>query len=95
VLAWILNRCAGTVAAIDTPIGNMPRPGDLDIAGLDISAEALAELSAVPNAAWRKEMASIRTYLLEFGSHLPAVMLAQIDEISRRLAADQHSSQTK
>ena len=95
VLAWILDRCAGTVAAIDTPIGNMPRPSDLDIAGLDISAEALAELSAVPNAAWRKEMASIRTYLLEFGSHLPAVMLAQIDEISRRLAADQHSSQTK
>src|SRR5580658_5655460 len=85
VLAWILDRCAGTVAAIDTPIGNMPRPGDLDIAGLDISAEALAELSAVPNAAWRKEMASIRTYLLEFGSHLPAVMLAQIDEVERRL----------
>ena len=56
VLAWMLDRCAGKVGALDTPIGNMPRPGDLNTAGLDISREALAELTAVPNAAWRKEI---------------------------------------
>ena len=87
VLAWVLDRCAGKGGAVDTPIGHMPRPGDLDTAGLDISPEALAELTAVPNGAWRREMASIREYLQGFGSHLPAAMLAQVDEVERRLAA--------
>jgi phosphoenolpyruvate carboxykinase (GTP) len=87
VLTWILDRCAGNVDAVDTPIGNIPRPGDLNTAGLDISAAALAELTAVPNAAWRKEIESFRQYLLEFGPHLPGAMLAEIDEVARRLAA--------
>jgi phosphoenolpyruvate carboxykinase (GTP) len=87
VLAWILDRCAGNVGALDTPIGNMPQPGDLNTAGLDISPEALSELTAVPNAAWRKEIASFRQYLLEYGSHLPGAMLAQADEVARRLEA--------
>jgi phosphoenolpyruvate carboxykinase (GTP) len=87
VLAWVLDRCAGKGGAVDTPIGHMPRPADLDTAGLDISPEALAVLTAVPNGAWRREMASIREYLQGFGSHLPAAMLAQVDEVERRLAA--------
>src|ERR1700728_2045523 len=87
VLAWILDRCAGSAGAVDTPIGNMPRPGDINTAGLDISAEALAELTAVPNAAWRNEIASFRQYLLEYGSHLPPAMLAEVDEVARRLEA--------
>jgi phosphoenolpyruvate carboxykinase (GTP) len=87
VLAWILDRCQGRVGAVDTPIGHMPRPGDLNTAGLDISPEALAELTAVPNAAWRQEIANLREYLLEYGSHLPAAMLAEADQLERRLAA--------
>jgi phosphoenolpyruvate carboxykinase (GTP) len=87
VLAWILDRCAGSAGAVDTPIGNMPRPGDLNTAGLDISPEALAELTAVPNAAWRQEIAGLRQYLLEYGSHLPGAMLAEADEVARRLEA--------
>jgi phosphoenolpyruvate carboxykinase (GTP) len=87
VLAWILDRCAGSAAAADTPIGNMPRPGDINTTGLDISAEALAELTAVPNAAWRKEIASFRQYLLEYGSRLPPAMLSEVDEVARRLEA--------
>jgi phosphoenolpyruvate carboxykinase (GTP) len=87
VLAWILDRCQGSVGAVDTPIGHMPRPGDLNTAGLDISPEALAELTAVPNAAWRQEIANLRAYLLEYGSHLPAAMLAEADQVERRLAA--------
>jgi phosphoenolpyruvate carboxykinase (GTP) len=87
VLAWILDRCQGSVGAVDTPIGHMPRPGDLNTAGLDISPEALAELTAVPNAAWRQEIANLRAYLLEYGSHLPPAMLAEADQVERRLAA--------
>jgi phosphoenolpyruvate carboxykinase (GTP) len=88
VLDWILNRCAGSAAAIDTPIGYMPRPDDLNTNGMDISPETLAELTAAPNAAWRQEIAGFRQYLLEFGPHLPGAILAEVDEIQRRLAAN-------
>jgi phosphoenolpyruvate carboxykinase (GTP) len=91
VLAWILDRCAGRAGAADTPIGNMPRPGDINTAGLDIGTQGLVELTTVPNASWQKEMADFRQYLLEFGSHLPASMLAQVDEVARRLEAAQNA----
>ena len=87
VLAWILDRCAGNASAVDTPIGNMPRPGDVNTSGLDISPAALAELTAVPIAAWQSEIASFRHYLLEYGAHLPPAMLAEVDEVARRLEA--------
>jgi phosphoenolpyruvate carboxykinase (GTP) len=87
VLAWILDRCTGSAGGLDTPIGIMPRPGELNTTGLDISPEALAELTAVPNGAWRQEIASFRQYLLEYGAHLPGAMLAEIDEVARRLSA--------
>jgi phosphoenolpyruvate carboxykinase (GTP) len=87
VLAWTLDRCAGRVEAVDTPIGYMPRRGDLNIDGLNLSAEDLWELTAVPQAAWRMEMASLRQYLKEYGTHLPGALLTEVDEIVRRLSA--------
>jgi len=85
VLAWILERCAGRAGAAETAIGNLPRAQDINLRGLDISSETFADLTSVSNAAWRKEMADIRQYLLGFGSRLPAAMLAEVDEVTRRL----------
>jgi phosphoenolpyruvate carboxykinase (GTP) len=87
VLAWMLDRCSGRVAATETPIGFLPQTGDLNTAGLDISAAALDELTAVPKQAWLREMADLRGYLSEYGSHLPAQMLREVEEIERRLEA--------
>ncbi len=84
---WILDRCAGRAQAADTPIGFLPLAGGLNTAGLDISAEALDELTAVPKQAWQREMAELRGYLQEYGTHLPASMLKEVEEIERRLEA--------
>ncbi|HTW74233.1 MAG TPA: phosphoenolpyruvate carboxykinase (GTP) [Steroidobacteraceae bacterium] len=87
VLAWMIERCEGRAGAIDTPIGHMPRPGDLDTRGLEVTAEALAELCAVPAAAWREEVGQLRQYLQEFGTRLPSVLLTELAEVERRLAS--------
>jgi phosphoenolpyruvate carboxykinase (GTP) len=86
VLSWILERCAGRIGAAETPIGYMPRAADLNVEGLDIGPEALAELSAVPRDAWRQEAADLRQYLQGFGARLPAKLVAEIDDLERRLA---------
>jgi len=85
VLAWMLDRCAGRVEATQTPIGLLPRAGDLNTLGLDISFEALDELTAVPKDAWRREVAELREYLGEYGARLPAQLIRELDEVEHRL----------
>ena len=85
VLSWILDRCAGRAGALETPIGHMPRPSDLNTHGLDISPETLSELTAVPQGAWRQEVADLRVYLQGFAARVPAALVSEVDELARRL----------
>jgi phosphoenolpyruvate carboxykinase (GTP) len=85
VLAWIHGRCEGTAAAVETPIGLMPAPGELDASGLEISATALAELLAVDRETWRAEVPLIEEHLAQFGDRLPAELRAELDELRARL----------
>ena len=85
VLSWILDRCAGRAGAVDTPIGQMPRASDLNTQGLDLSPEALAELTAVPQGPWLEEASDLRQYLQGFGDRLPPALLSELDELERRL----------
>ena len=85
VLDWVLKRCAGAAGANETPIGNLPNAGDLNLQGLDVSADALKQLLAVEPGLWKKEVAEMRKYLEQYGSRLPAEMVAQLKETEKRL----------
>jgi phosphoenolpyruvate carboxykinase (GTP) len=85
VLAWMLDRYAGKAGANETAIGNLPRPSDIDTKGLDVSAEDMNALLTVDPAAWRKEMADLRTYMQQYGKRVPAEMLRQLEETEKRL----------
>jgi phosphoenolpyruvate carboxykinase (GTP) len=85
VLSWMLERCAGRAKAQETAIGNLPRPEDLEVKGLDIKPETLAEILTVKPEAWRKELADIRSYFGEFGARIPAALLAEVDGVEKRL----------
>jgi phosphoenolpyruvate carboxykinase (GTP) len=86
VLEWVLSRCAGRVGATETPIGRLPRPEDLNVKGLNVSADALKALLSVDPALWKKEVAEIRTYLEQYGSRLPAGLLEELKGTQLRLA---------
>jgi phosphoenolpyruvate carboxykinase (GTP) len=85
VLAWMLERVAGTTGATDTAIGALPRPQDLNVQGLDIAPAALAELLRVDPAQWRKEVGEFRTYLGQYGARLPAVLTQNLDTVEKAL----------
>src|SRR2546427_3412327 len=61
VLKWIFERCYGTVNAVDTPIGRLPRPEDLDTSGLDIPTAVLTKLLSVDTEGWLGEIPLIIT----------------------------------
>ncbi len=68
VLEWILRRCDGAVGAVETAIGFVPRPEDIDTEG--ITAD-LDELLAVDKQSWLAEANEIERYYNEIGSRIP------------------------
>ena len=85
VLLWMLDRCEGKVGAKETPIGYVPEVDDLDMEGLDISKETLADLLNVDSGIWKEEAAGIEEFYKKFGDHLPAELKKQLDELKARL----------
>jgi len=85
VLAWMLERCAGRVGAVESAIGRLPRSEDLNTAGLSLSDAARAALCSVDASVWRREVAEVREYLGRYGSRLPAALLAELQATEERL----------
>ena len=86
VLKWVLERVAGTADAVDTAIGRVPAEGGIDVSGLDVSPETLAELLRVDNEAWRGEIPLIEEHFTSIGERLPAELADELRELEKRLA---------
>jgi phosphoenolpyruvate carboxykinase (GTP) len=84
VLKWMCERIEGKVGAVETPIGLMPREGDIDLAGLAVPAADLKELQRVDADAWKVELADIETHFARFGDRLPERLRKQLDDLRKR-----------
>ena len=60
------------------PVGTVPKPGDLDVGGLQISDAEIAELLRIDLDGWKGEVPEIEAYLNQAGDRLPARMKAQL-----------------
>jgi len=85
VLKWMCERIEGKVGARKTPIGLMPEEGDLDLAGLNLSAENMKELLRVDPGAWSAELPDIEKHFAKFGDHMPERLTIQLRELRDRL----------
>jgi phosphoenolpyruvate carboxykinase (GTP) len=85
VLSWVIDRCEGRAGAQDTPIGFMPKPEELALAGLDIDQATVKELTSVDPALWQREMTEIGQYLSEFGDRVPAQLTSELSQTVTRL----------
>ncbi|MCL2415950.1 MAG: phosphoenolpyruvate carboxykinase (GTP) [Defluviitaleaceae bacterium] len=92
VLEWVLERCkakekgeANEKTAKETPIGYMPRPENLNLEDLDISAEKLQELLHIDKEIWQSEVAVIRDYYQSLGDALPKDMWDELAKLEERL----------
>ena len=85
VLEWVFNRVSREADAVDTPIGLLPTLDSLDVTGVNVSADDMAELLNVSVEDWRREVPGIREYYAEFAERLPDALHAQVDELEARL----------
>jgi phosphoenolpyruvate carboxykinase (GTP) len=87
VLEWVFARTAGRGETVETPIGRLPLPGAIDISGLDVTEDDMAELLRVDDGDWRAEVPSIQEHFDQFGDHLPQALRDQLDALARRVGA--------
>jgi phosphoenolpyruvate carboxykinase (GTP) len=85
VLKWVFERVDGTVDAVSTPIGLLPAPGALDLAGLDVAPADLDELLAVDADGWRAAIPQIEAHFAQFGDKLPGALGARLNELAASL----------
>jgi len=85
VLKWIHERCAGKVSGVESPIGILPAPGELDLEGLSIAPDALETLTSVNVEGWLEEIPKIREFYARFGSRMPERLSAELDGLEERL----------
>ncbi|MBI4684757.1 MAG: phosphoenolpyruvate carboxykinase (GTP) [Nitrospirae bacterium] len=85
VLKWMCDRVDGEVSAQKSPIGLLPLEGDIDLTGLNISAENMEELMSVDPAEWRAEIPDIEAHFAMFGKRLPEKLKHQLKDLITRL----------
>jgi phosphoenolpyruvate carboxykinase (GTP) len=85
VLKWIIDRCHGRASAVETPLGWMPRPQDIDLDGLGIGTAEFAALEAVNTEEFRAEVLSQEELLLKLSADLPKEMLFERQLLISRL----------
>jgi phosphoenolpyruvate carboxykinase (GTP) len=85
VLKWVIERLEGAGGAVETPIGHVPTPEALDVSGLDMSAEDLAEVLRVDPEEWRAEIPAVTEWFTKFGDKLPGVLWSELDALKARL----------
>ncbi|MDE0872706.1 MAG: phosphoenolpyruvate carboxykinase (GTP) [Acidimicrobiales bacterium] len=86
VLKWVLDRIDGTTEAVETPIGMVPKTEDLDVAGLDLTTDALESLLTVDVIEWQNELTLIEEHYESIGERLPNEMRLQLARLADRLA---------
>jgi phosphoenolpyruvate carboxykinase (GTP) len=91
VLDWIIKRVDGEVDAVETPIGYLPKPEDINLKGIEdeVTPDALKMLLTVDKEEWKKEIAEMRRYYDEDikakGGNIPQALYDELDVIEANL----------
>ena len=85
VLLWILARCEDKVEAVASPIGNLPKPEDINIEDLDITVDTIKELLEIDKEVWLQEAEGIKDFYAQVGERVPAELYAELDNLIANL----------
>jgi phosphoenolpyruvate carboxykinase (GTP) len=86
VLNWIIDRCEDKVDAVETAIGYVPNPDDIDLTDLEgFSRDTLVDILTVDKETWLAEAAEIEEHYKKFGDRLPKELRAQLEALKNNL----------
>jgi phosphoenolpyruvate carboxykinase (GTP) len=91
VIKWMLDRIEGGVGAKETPIGLVPNTDGLDMTGLCIPQDKLAQLFDVDMSQWGQELADIKDFIDRFGARMPKEIAQEYERLKGRLTSSSRS----
>jgi len=79
VLMWILDRCAGKVDAVETPIGFVPKAEDINIEDLDgVTIDTIRDLLTIDTESWLEDVENIKAFYKQIGDRVPAELYDEL-----------------
>ena len=86
VLDWIIKRCEDAVDAVETPIGYVSKPEDINVEGLeDVTTETVKGLLSVDKDLWKEDAKGIHEFYAKFGDKLPKELELELEGLEARL----------
>ena len=87
VLEWIIKRCDGEVDAVETPIGYMPKPEDINLEGIEdeVTLDSLKEMLSVDKALWREEADGIKEFYESLGDTVPSELKESLETLTNNV----------
>lgn len=84
VLDWILRRCDDEPCYTESPLGNIPTPGDLNVQNL--GPIDMNTLFSIPKDFWLQEADAIKKYFKEeVGEDLPVEMWEELNKLRKNV----------
>lgn len=85
VIKWAIEQIEGTDGSVPTAIGLAPKPGSLDVEGLNVSQEDIETALKVDADEWRAEIPLIEEWFAKIGSKLPRELVSQLESLKALL----------
>ncbi|MBQ7242315.1 MAG: phosphoenolpyruvate carboxykinase (GTP) [Firmicutes bacterium] len=94
VLLWIMARAEGRIDAVETPIGFIPKPEDIDLEGLDydicdghkFTIEDLKGILKVETPYWLEDLENLKEFYAKFEEgKVPKELRDEIEALEKRL----------
>lgn len=93
VLEWIIRRCEGKVDALETPIGYVAKPEDINLTGLDYNItpdkkfglDDLNDILSVDKAYWRDDLEGIKEFYSKFETTMPKEMKDELIKLENNV----------
>ena len=86
VLKWIVDRAHVRTTGQETVLGWVPKAGDLDLSGLNISSEQVDEATSIHPEEWKKELSSESEFFTMLGKTAPKTLELQRELLLSRLS---------
>lgn len=85
VIKWAIEQIEGGDGSVETAIGLAPKPGALDVEGLDVSAEDIQSALNVDVEEWKQEIPLIEEWFAKIGEKLPKQLQSQLERLKAHL----------
>jgi len=85
VIKWAIEQIEGADGSVQTAIGLAPKPGSLDVEGLDVSEEDIQTALHVDADEWKQEIPLIEEWFAKIGEKLPSQLVTQLEKLKAQL----------